>query len=150
MPRARSEHRIVRALERAPLIGATLRVVVATDLCRLTLCGGAWDPQNSYFNLLHALGRCCLLRSLLSFNGRSTGVGAASSVRTPAESIPEIRTGSQIRWNVSQFGQRSPASSSRYSRMLTLSRHVVCPTDQPARVRSSSSIVGSIAITWGG
>jgi len=38
----------------------------------------------------------------------------------------------QIRGNVSQFGQRSPASSSRYSRTVSPSRHAACPTDQPA------------------
>ena len=49
------------------------------------------------------------------------------------------------RVHVSQLGERSPASSSRYSRTLTPSSCAARATDQPARFRSSSSIVGSIA-----
>src|SRR5688572_10215895 len=44
---------------------------------------------------------------------------------------------------------RSQASSSRYSRMLTPRRQATCPIDQPARRRSSSSILRDIAATGG-
>ena len=53
----------------------------------------------------------------------------------------------QIRSHVSNVGDRSPASSSRYSRMLTPSLLHGCSTDHPARRRSCSSIVGSIAMS---
>ena len=52
----------------------------------------------------------------------------------------------QILSHESQDGDRSPASSSRYSRMLTPRRHAACPIDQPACFRSCSSILGNMAI----
>lgn len=71
--------------------GGTLRVgVVTTNGCRFTLCGGVWDPQLSYFNPHYELGRCCLLRSLLSFNGRPTGDGGGILRPDLAETLPEI------------------------------------------------------------
>ncbi len=51
----------------------------------------------------------------------------------------------QIRSHVSKLGERWPTSMSRYSRMLTPRRRAACPTDQPARRRSSSSIPASAA-----
>jgi hypothetical protein len=50
-----------------------------------------------------------------------------------------------IRSHVSKLGERTPASSSRYSLTVTPSLHAACPIDQPARFRSCSSTVGSIA-----
>ena len=74
-----------------PISGGTLRVgVVDTEACRLTLCGGVWDPQVSYFNLQYELGRCCLLRSLLSYNGRPTGDGGGVLRPDLAEALPTI------------------------------------------------------------
>lgn len=71
--------------------GGTLRVgVVETNVCLLTLCGGVWDPQLSYFNLHYELGRCCLLRSLLSFNGRPIGEGGAILRPDLADALPVI------------------------------------------------------------
>ena len=67
---------------------------------------------------------------------RGSRTGAAGRARVPrvptnrARGPPDARCGPGPR--VSQFGQRSPASSSRYSRMLTPRRHAACPTDQPA------------------
>jgi hypothetical protein len=51
----------------------------------------------------------------------------------------------QIQSHVSKLGDRVPASSSRYSRMLTPSSHAARLSDQPACLRSCSSNFGSIA-----
>lgn len=51
----------------------------------------------------------------------------------------------QIRFHVSHEGPRSPSSISRYSRTLMPSRHAACPIDQPARLRSFSSMPGNAA-----
>lgn len=48
----------------------------------------------------------------------------------------------QIRSHVSQLGQRAPASSSRYFRMLTPSRHTAWPNDQP---RPASIVLENLA-----
>jgi peptide/nickel transport system substrate-binding protein len=73
-------------------IGGTLRVgVVGGFACPLTLCGSyAWDPQVSYMNLGYELGRCCLLRSLLSYNGRPTGEGGGVLRPDLARTLPEV------------------------------------------------------------
>jgi hypothetical protein len=52
-----------------------------------------------------------------------------------------------IRSYVAQLGHRSPASSSRYAGSDTPKRRAACPTDQPACLRSYSSIAGSAAAT---
>ncbi len=81
-----------------PEAGGTLRVgLVETGGCGFTLCGGAWDPQLSYFNPHYELGRCCLLRSLLSFNGRPVGEGGAVLRPDLAEALPEI-TADGLTW----------------------------------------------------
>lgn len=73
--------------------GGTLRVgVLGTNgQCPLTLCGSyTWDPQVSYSNVGYELGRCCLLRSLLSYNGRPTGGGGAVLRPDLAVTLPDI------------------------------------------------------------
>ena len=72
--------------------GGTLRVgIIDTNSCPLTLCG-TWrfDPQIGYDNITYELGRCCLLRSLLSFNGQSTAGGGGILRPDLAESLPDI------------------------------------------------------------
>lgn len=72
--------------------GGTLRVgIIDTANCPLTLCGSyVWDPQVSYSNIDYELGRCCLLRSLLSYNGRSTGEGGSVLRPDLAQALPDI------------------------------------------------------------
>lgn len=72
--------------------GGTLRVGVLGGFgCPLTLCGSyAWDPQFSYMNLGYELGRCCLLRTLLSYNGQPTGQGGGVLRPDLAATLPEI------------------------------------------------------------
>jgi hypothetical protein len=52
------------------------------------------------------------------------------------------RNSLQMRSHVSRVGERAPASSVRYSRTVTPSRPAACPTDQRARRRSCSIVVG--------
>ena len=72
--------------------GGTLRVgILDTNGCPLTLCGTySFDPQIGYNNIAYELGRCCLLRSLLSFNGQSTAGGGGLLRPDLAESLPDI------------------------------------------------------------
>ena len=73
--------------------GGTLRVGVLGTFgqCPMTICAPyASDPQVSYWNLGYELGRCCLLRSLLSFNGRPTAGGGAVPRPDLAAELPEI------------------------------------------------------------
>jgi peptide/nickel transport system substrate-binding protein len=74
-------------------LGGTLRVGVigVFGWCPLTLCGSfAWDPQVSYSNFGYELGRCCLLRTLLSYNGQPTGGGGGVIRPDLAMTLPEI------------------------------------------------------------
>jgi peptide/nickel transport system substrate-binding protein len=79
-----------------PPAGGTLRVGVLIDggvgRCDLTFCGGeANDPQiNGIDGPTYELLRCCLLRSLLSYNGQSTSGGGTLLRPDVAASLPEV------------------------------------------------------------
>jgi peptide/nickel transport system substrate-binding protein len=64
--------------------GGTLRLGLPSD--------PAWalDPQQEYEPLAWELYRCCLLRTLLSYNGRSTDEGGTQLRPDLATSMPEI------------------------------------------------------------
>ncbi|MEA2508661.1 MAG: peptide/nickel transport system substrate-binding protein [Actinomycetota bacterium] len=80
--------------------GGTLRVGVLTDpqtlnflsSCDFVFCGVASDPQadGGYQSLRFELDRCCLLRSLLSYNGRDISDGGATLRPDLATSLPEV------------------------------------------------------------
>jgi peptide/nickel transport system substrate-binding protein len=50
----------------------------------------AFDPQKEYYNLSWEYYRCCLLRTLLSYNGRTTAEGGADLQPDIATALPEI------------------------------------------------------------
>jgi peptide/nickel transport system substrate-binding protein len=78
--------------------GGTLRVGVLTDQsglsCEFTLCGGQHDdPQWSGEDpMYYELSRCCLLRTLLSYNGEPTSGGGTVLRPDVATALPTIST----------------------------------------------------------
>ncbi|MEA2486085.1 MAG: peptide/nickel transport system substrate-binding protein [Actinomycetota bacterium] len=80
--------------------GGILRVGVLTDAltenfyssCVFTFSGAAGDPQfnASSQSLLFELDRCCLMRSLLSYNGRDISDGGATLRPDLATSLPDV------------------------------------------------------------
>jgi peptide/nickel transport system substrate-binding protein len=77
-------------------VGGTLRVGVLIDggvgRCDLTFCGGeANDPQiNGLIGPTYEILRCCLLRSLLSYNGQSTSGGGTLLHPDLATDLPDV------------------------------------------------------------
>ncbi|MEA2486082.1 MAG: peptide/nickel transport system substrate-binding protein [Actinomycetota bacterium] len=74
--------------------GGVLRVGVVTNLpgqCPFVLCGAANDdPQVNYFPMGFEVERCCLLRTLLSYNGRSTADGGGVLRPDLAAALPRV------------------------------------------------------------
>jgi ABC-type transport system substrate-binding protein len=76
--------------------GGTLRVGVLIDggvgRCDMTFCGGQVnDPQiNGIVGPTYELLRCCLLRTLLSYNGQSTSGGGTLLRPDLAAALPEV------------------------------------------------------------
>jgi ABC-type transport system substrate-binding protein len=79
-----------------PLPGGTLRVGVLIDggvgRCDLTFCGGEVnDPQiNGIAGPTYEILRCCLSRSLLSYNGQSTSGGGTLLRPDLAARLPDV------------------------------------------------------------
>ncbi|MEA2508663.1 MAG: peptide/nickel transport system substrate-binding protein [Actinomycetota bacterium] len=77
-----------------PETGGTLRVAVVSSLdgqCVFVFCGAQVDdPQLSYQPMAFELERCCLLRTLLSYNGRSTADGGGLLRPDLAASLPQV------------------------------------------------------------
>jgi peptide/nickel transport system substrate-binding protein len=77
-------------------VGGTLRVGVLIDggvgRCDLTFCGGEEnDPQiNGIAGPTYEILRCCLLRSLLSYNGQSTSGGGTLLRPDVAARLPDV------------------------------------------------------------
>ena len=65
--------------------GGTLRVAVPRDSEEVRL-----DPQIAYSGLMFELGRCCLLRTLYSYNGRPSEQGGAEPRPDLAVGTPEV------------------------------------------------------------
>jgi peptide/nickel transport system substrate-binding protein len=76
------------------LSGGTLRVGVLTSGgqgCSFVFCGGDTDdPQISPWPLSFEVERCCLLRTLLSYNGLSTAEGGSVARPDLAASVPSV------------------------------------------------------------
>lgn len=70
--------------------GGTLRVAFPTIPASTLTTGVALDPQRDYFFDSWAVFRCCLLRTLLSHNGRSTEEGGAELRPDLASALPEV------------------------------------------------------------
>ena len=59
--------------------------------CGMAVCGAQTnDPQNEPQGLTYELGRCCLLRTLLSYNGRSISEGGSVLRPDLATALPTI------------------------------------------------------------
>jgi ABC-type transport system substrate-binding protein len=75
------------------LRGGTLRVGVDTPFGAEARPGSAkhaLDPQFEYFPTYWELYRCCLLRTLLSYSGQSTGQGGATLRPDLAAALPRV------------------------------------------------------------
>jgi len=60
------------------------------ELAMLGDVSAAFDPQKEYYSVTWAWYRCCLLRTLLSYNGRTTAEGGADLQPDIASALPEI------------------------------------------------------------
>jgi ABC-type transport system substrate-binding protein len=70
--------------------GGTLRIAFASFPFAGLPNGVALDPQRDYFYDSFAVFRCCLLRTLLSHNGRPTGEGGAELRPDLAAALPRV------------------------------------------------------------
>jgi peptide/nickel transport system substrate-binding protein len=64
--------------------GGTLRLALQSDVQE------AFDPQKEYYGVAWAMYRCCLLRTLLSYNGMTTAEGGAEVQPDLAAALPEV------------------------------------------------------------
>ena len=64
-------------------VGGTLRLALQSDVQE------AFDPQKEYYSVAWAFYRCCLLRTLLSYNGKTTADGGADVLPDLAADVPE-------------------------------------------------------------
>ena len=76
--------------EPRPPSGGTLRLGLATWATMFSYGDYELDPQATYFFDRWELSRCCLLRTLLSYNGRPTEQGGAELHPDLATSMPEV------------------------------------------------------------
>jgi peptide/nickel transport system substrate-binding protein len=60
------------------------------ELAMLGDVSAAFDPQKEYYTVTWEWYRCCLLRTLLSYNGRTTAEGGADLQPDIASAMPEI------------------------------------------------------------
>lgn len=63
--------------------GGTLRLALQSDVQE------AFDPQKEYYGVAWAFYRCCLLRTLMSYNGKTTDAGGAEVQPDLAADMPE-------------------------------------------------------------
>ena len=70
--------------------GGTLRIGVPTTFSPFTTSRHILDPQKDYFSEPWELFRCCLLRTLLSFDGRQTDQGGTILRPDLATQLPEV------------------------------------------------------------
>jgi peptide/nickel transport system substrate-binding protein len=70
--------------------GGTLRVVAPEFPASALLQGSGLDPQKAYFGDSWELMRCCLLRTLLSYDGAPTSQGGATLRPDLAASMPTV------------------------------------------------------------
>ena len=65
-------------------VGGTLKLALQSDVQE------AFDPQKEYYGVAWAFDRCCLLRTLLSYNGKTTAQGGADVQPDLASAMPEV------------------------------------------------------------
>ena len=65
-------------------VGGTLKLALQSDVQE------AFDPQKEYYGVAWAFDRCCLLRTLLSYNGKTTAEGGADVQPDLASAMPEV------------------------------------------------------------
>jgi len=65
--------------------GGTLRLALQSDMQE------AFDPQKEYYGVAWAFYRCCLLRTLLSYNGMTTDEGGPRYSPTSRPTCPRTR-----------------------------------------------------------
>ncbi len=78
-----------------PAAGGTLRVGMLTNQelgswCPFVMCGRPFDIQSTSFVDVFNLERCCLMRTLLTYNGGSAGEGGTVLRPDMAKALPEI------------------------------------------------------------
>ena len=64
--------------------GGTLEFAMLGDV------SAAFDPQKEYYSVTWEYFRCCLLRTLLSYNGKTTAEGGADLQPDIASALPEV------------------------------------------------------------
>jgi len=64
--------------------GGTLELAMLGDV------SSAFDPSKEYYSVTWEYYRCCLLRTLLSYNGRTTAEGGADLQPDIASALPEV------------------------------------------------------------
>ncbi|HUG88612.1 MAG TPA: ABC transporter substrate-binding protein, partial [Actinomycetota bacterium] len=64
--------------------GGTLRLNLLSDVI------SAFDPQKEYYSVTWEFYRCCLLRTLMSYNGMSTEEGGTELQPDLATALPEV------------------------------------------------------------
>ena len=67
-----------------PQKGGTLKLALQSDVQE------AFDPQKEYYGVAWAIYRCCLLRTLLSYNGQPTDQDGAKLFPDLAAKMPEV------------------------------------------------------------
>ena len=65
-------------------VGGTLRLALVSDVT------AAFDPQKEYYSVAWEFYRCCLLRTLMSFNGQPTEEGGNEVLPDLAAAQPEV------------------------------------------------------------
>lgn len=64
--------------------GGTLRLNLLSDVI------DAFDPQKEYYSVTWEFYRCCLLRTLVSYNGKPTEEGGTELIPDLATALPEV------------------------------------------------------------
>jgi peptide/nickel transport system substrate-binding protein len=67
-----------------PKPGGTLKLALTSDV------SAAFDPQKEYYSVTWAFYRCCLLRTLMSYNGRDTAQGGTVARPDLAAANPSV------------------------------------------------------------
>ena len=65
-------------------VGGTLKLALLSDVQE------AFDPQKEYYSVAWEIYRCCLTRTLLSYNGKTTAEGGAELRPDLASGLPEV------------------------------------------------------------
>src|SRR5436190_24179883 len=64
--------------------GGTLKLALSSDV------SAAFDPQKEYYSITWEYYRCCLLRTLMSYNGHTTQEGGTKALPDLAVAAPTV------------------------------------------------------------